>query len=171
MEEWKGLIYKGIDYGKHYLVSNCGNIKSTTTGIIRKLHIGTTGYYVVCLTFGSRKNKKTIRVHRAVAESFIKNPDKKETINHIDGNKLNNTVENLEWCTYKENSVHAVKSNLIKSSEESHKSKLTNENVKEIRNTYEFDRVNYSASKLAKKFNVNRETIRRVVNKESFKNI
>lgn len=171
MEEWKGLKYKGIDYSDYYAVSSYGNIKSNKTGIVRKLHIGKTGYYVVALTFGSRCSKKTIRVHRAVAESFIQNPDKKETINHIDGNKLNNNVENLEWCTYKENSVHAVENNLIKSGAQSHKAKLKNADVFYIRHMYENHKDVYSIKKLSEMFGVNKEAIRRVIKRESFKNI
>lgn len=70
------------------------------------------GYKRVVLT----KNKKTYRkkVHRLVAETFIPNPENKPCVNHIDGNKLNNNVNNIEWCTYSENSKHAFKIGLIK---------------------------------------------------------
>jgi hypothetical protein len=53
-------------------------------------------------------------IHRLLAETFIPNPDNKPCVNHIDGNKLNNTVDNLEWCTYSENHLHAYKNNLMK---------------------------------------------------------
>ena len=65
------------------------------------------GYLIVTLCHeGVRKNK---RVHRLIAESFIPNPQNKAHVNHIDGNKLNNTITNLEWNTPKENTNHSIK--------------------------------------------------------------
>lgn len=63
------------------------------------------GYKRVCLTM--RNQDKKIAVHRLVAKAFLVNPLNKPCVNHIDGDKLNNNVENLEWCTYSENSRHA----------------------------------------------------------------
>lgn len=68
------------------------------------------GYMYV--TLQKDKKRKTIKVHRLVGEHFIPNLENKRTINHIDGNKHNNTVENLEWATYKENQQHAIRTGL-----------------------------------------------------------
>lgn len=70
------------------------------------------GYYSVALW----KNKKptSILIHRLVAETFIPNPENKACVNHIDGNKHNNCVSNLEWNTYSENNLHAFKTGLKK---------------------------------------------------------
>lgn len=76
-------------------------------GIYLKQQENNKGYMTVRVTVG--KEKKVIRVHRAVAEAFIPNPMNKLQVNHKDGNKKNNSVDNLEWVTNKENAVHAMK--------------------------------------------------------------
>lgn len=171
MEEWKRLVYQGFDYGDYYLISSKGRVRSVKTGKIRKLHLNTQGYLSFSGTFGKRNNKKTIKVHRAVAETFICNLENKSVINHIDGNKTNNNVENLEWCNTRENSIHAVEMGLIKSGQGSCRSKLTNKDVLFIRELYKNNKKEYSASKLAEKFGVNRETVRIAAIGRSFKNI
>ena len=107
-EIWKRLKYRGKDYGNLYEVSNLGNIRNAKTHKLRKLRINDKGYHVISLSLGSAKNRPTVRVHRLVAEAFIPNPDNKPEINHIDGNKCNNIITNLEWCTPKENVAHAL---------------------------------------------------------------
>lgn len=111
---WKRLIYHGKDLGDYYLVSNTGEIKNTKTGKVRKKNINHEGYYFVCISLGSRSIKPCIKIHRAVAETFLENKYNLPTINHKDCNKLNNNVDNLEFCTYQHNAQHAVDNNLIK---------------------------------------------------------
>ena len=112
IEIWKRLIYHNEDLGDYYLVSNTGKIKGVKTGRIRKSNINHEGYYIVSISLGSRENKRTIKIHRAVAETFISKVDGKDFVNHIDGNKLNNHISNLEWCTASENTYHAIQHNL-----------------------------------------------------------
>ena len=112
-EIWKDIKgYEGL-----YQISNTGKIKSLerykdnhskkqlVKEKIRKQIISKTGYYTCMLT--KNGNLKLFKVHRIVAEAFIPNPNNYPIINHIDGNKLNNNVSNLEWCTRSENQKHA----------------------------------------------------------------
>lgn len=96
-------IWKDVnDYNGLYQISNLGNVKSihyrhTNVEKILKPYIKEDGYVVVCLT--KNRRIKWHRVHRLVAEAFINNPDNLPEVNHKDENKLNNRVDNLEWCT------------------------------------------------------------------------
>lgn len=104
--------WKPITGFEDYLISSVGCVLSYKRGDWRELHpyIGKNGYAYVNL----RRDGETIRynIHRLVAENFIPNPLNKPAVNHIDGNKLNNSVENLEWATYRENSRHAIEHGL-----------------------------------------------------------
>lgn len=84
-------------------------------GIILKPVLDTHGYYRVTITFENHK-QKVFQVHRLIAETFIPNPENKPQVNHKDGNKTNNNVENLEWVTVQENIVHAFENGLNKGS-------------------------------------------------------
>lgn len=118
-EIWRDVPkYEGL-----YQVSNLGRIKSLERRVpikngkftryykecILSKVLGKRGYYVVSL--GRRAQNKT--VHRLVALAFIPNPKNKPCINHIDGDKLNNNINNLEWCTYSENNLHGLRTGLI----------------------------------------------------------
>lgn len=94
MVEWRKI--KGFE---KYSVSNAGDVRNDKTGRILKPHISTSGYYQIMM------GRKTIPqyVHRLVAIAFIDNPENKCEVDHIDGNKLNNTLLNLRWVTKSEN--------------------------------------------------------------------
>ena len=110
MEEWKGLIYQGVDYSGYYDVSTYGRLRNSRTLKVVRLNIISNGYLGYCASFGSRHNKKTIRIHKAVSETFIFNDDvNKCEVNHKDGNKMNNHVSNLEWVTPSDNTKHAYR--------------------------------------------------------------
>ena len=110
---WKRMIYHGKDLGDYYLVSNTGEIKGVKTRKIRKKNINHEGYYFVSVSLGSRDIKPCIKVHRAVAETFLENFDNLPVVNHKDGNKLNNNVDNLEFCTHQYNTQHAIDNDLF----------------------------------------------------------
>lgn len=93
-----------------YSVSTNGQIRNDITGKVKSIRVNKRGYPIVDLY--SDGNRRTERVHRLVADAYIINPDNKPQINHIDGNKMNNNVDNLEWCTASENMVHAFEKGL-----------------------------------------------------------
>lgn len=131
-----------------------------------KCTIHKTGYSVIELF----KNKigKSFRVHRLVAECYIPNPDNKPYVNHIDGNKSNNKLINLEWCTAKENEYHkrtVLKKHIIGS--DVYGSKLNNDDVLWIRN----NRNNFSTKELSYKFNVSTTSIYNILKNKTWKHI
>lgn len=114
-EVWKPLIYNGLDLTDRLLISDQGEIYSLNTNKKLKQCINKrTGYYGVCISLGSRKRRKLIKPHIAVACMFVDGREEGLVVNHKDGNKKNNCADNLEWCTQKENSKHALENGLIK---------------------------------------------------------
>ena len=118
-EIWKQVV----EYESYYEVSNLGNVRSIDRTIINS--IGKVfnyksrllkpaknkyGYLQVGVSINSKI--KSFTVHSLVAKAFIKNPKNKPTVNHKDGIKINNNVNNLEWATRSENSIHALKNGL-----------------------------------------------------------
>lgn len=111
-EIWKDI--PGFE-GK-YQISNCGKVKSlnycnTDKEKVLVNKVNHRGYEYVCLCKNNQRQYP--RIHRLVAENFIENRGNLEQVNHIDGNKKNNVVSNLEWCTQTENIHHAMKNGLL----------------------------------------------------------
>ena len=97
-------IWKTIKGFENYKVSNTGKVYSLAKNKVMKPWIISSGYYAVYLI--DREVSKQMLVHRLVALNFIDNPLNKPQVNHIDGDKLNNNVDNLEWTTASENINH-----------------------------------------------------------------
>lgn len=151
-EIWKDIIgYKGL-----YQISNLCRLKVLTKTVyatgkkpyeqkesILGGSLNNNGYLV--FTLYKNKKKKGYPAHRLLALHFLPNPENKPQINHIDGNKLNNSLNNIEWCTIKENAVHAFKTGLrVNPKGEAHGgSKLTDEKVIEIINKYKTGLISY----------------------------
>lgn len=113
MEIWKDVIgYEGI-----YQVSNLGRIKRISNNHLCNIKYQGE-YYLKPLDNGkgylrmklsNNGHSKRVMLHRIIAEAFINNPENKKVINHINGNKKDNRIENLEWCTQSYNCLHSVK--------------------------------------------------------------
>jgi len=170
MEKWKDII----GYENLYQISNFGRVKRLEKTIIdskgRKYFYkenilagdnSKSEYRKVVLT-KNRKNR-TFRIHRLVAQGFILNPKGKKEVNHLDGNKLNNRADNLEWATGEENSQHAARIGLIhQKGSKNNFSKLIESDVKRI---YSMARSKLlTQSEIAGKFNISRTTVSDIKN-------
>ena len=149
----KSLVYNNTVYNQ-FLIDVDGNVLNTKTGkTYKKSFRKANGYLYVYLPLGQRGKTKAIRVHKAVAETFIPNPLKLEYVNHIDENKTNCNVSNLEWVTAKENTNKHLALNPTTNNR-----KLSKEAVEDILQS------KMSRSELAKKYKVTKTTISNVIN-------
>jgi len=101
---------KLINGTQYHTISKDGTVINTKTNNQKKQWLGKNGYYYVDIH--ENGTAKKIAVHRLLALTFIPNPENKRTVNHIDGNKLNNDLSNLEWATVSENTQHAYDTGL-----------------------------------------------------------
>ena len=172
MEVWKDII----DYEGLYQVSNLGRVKSVDRivnndkkkyklkGILLSKCISKKGYYIVSLCKNSKS--KTFLVHRLVSNAFIKNNLNKPCVNHIDGVKTNNKVSNLEWCTYKENTQHALKNKLMNIN---HMYVINKKSYKDVYILYKKEVL--SQREIAERYNVNQSTICRIIKKLNYQEL
>jgi len=144
-----------------YYVTNDGNVINKK-GKIKAFQISNAGYKRVCLSINGKQIMMSI--HRIVAETYLSNTFNKPMVNHIDGDKLNNNVNNLEWVDRLENENHA-KINKLKVSKEKHgMSKLTENDVMWIRKNYKPRHIQFGRKAMAKKLNVTPQLIGYVLN-------
>lgn len=161
-------------YEKEYAVSNLGNVYSlifkSRYGTFKrqkllKPNISKSGYYSFAI--GSQKEclMKRYLLHRLVALTFLPNPDNKTFVNHIDGDKSNNVVSNLEWCTRSENEIHAHKTGL-KNFIKNHRANacLSQQQVNQIRTIKDL-----SQRSIAKKYNTSQANISHIINNKTWR--
>lgn len=155
-------VWKSVDgYNDWYEVSNLGRVRSIdryvtySDGRVQFYHgqylkssIQLSGYCTVGLR--TRSSRKTVSVHRLAAKAFIPNPENKREVNHMNGDKADNRVENLEWVTTKENQRHARLCGLDRPD--------TNPQCRRIR-CIETGEIFYSVHECARRFNVSDATI------------
>lgn len=176
MENWKWIEkYEGF-----YEISDQGNIRSVDRvvkcgkgtrlwkGILRKLAYDKDGYFITALC--KKSKREMVKVHRLVAQAFIPNIDKKPVVNHINGIKNDNRVENLEWCTSSENTNHAMRIGTLKiKGEDSYASKLKEEDIEVIFKLRYED--GWTLEKIANNYNVGYKAIHKIVKAQRWKHI
>jgi len=155
------IVYEdGRVYRKPY-TNFCGH---QLKGGFAKVSLGENGYERISV--GSRN----YNVHRLLAMAFIPNPENKPQVNHINGIKTDNRIENLEWNTARENNVHAVNTGLrvTPKGEAHYKSKLKEDDVRQIRKKL---KEGHLQKDMAKMFNVPKQTISRIKLGKAWKHV
>lgn len=184
MEEiWRPIV----GFEEMYDVSNLGRVRSLFRYLTYKNRFGTFTTRPIKAKFFKctpcnigyprvRLNKDgiltEIHVHRLVASAFIDNPNKFTYVNHLDENKKNNIVTNLEWCTQSRNAIHTYDLHEDRRGEFHFHSKLTEKTVKEIRNYFYNNQITMiDCDQLAIKYNVTRVTIYNAAKKISWRRL
>jgi len=143
---------------ERYEISKEGVIRNLENKRVKSQYISSTGYYMVSFSYNNKS--KPQRVHRLLLQTFKTNKNNYRFINHKDGNKLNNSLVNLEWCTHKQNMEHAFKTGLINNTGiKNGMSKLNNSEVVEIKDLL---KNGLSQQKIANKFNISRSAILKI---------
>lgn len=163
-ETWVQLIYPNIpDELNRFEISNYGRLRNVINRHIYKPNVLTSGYCSVRTTLGSSDSKIHILIHKAVAYTFLPNPDGLPEVNHKDGDKTNNSVDNLEWCSSHDNQQHKYDAGLFNktliSGENNHSSKLTTKDIEYIRQYYIKGSRKFGAHAMARRFSVSHPTI------------
>lgn len=166
-----GEVWKEVpEYEEYLLVSDWGNVKtktrSKTNGVTEKSKILTqkeknNRYLEIGIRINSKK--KYFLVHRLVAMTFLHRIEGLDFVNHKNCDKKDNRVENLEWCTSSQNSIHAHKNGRCSNEEKHHKAKLTKEKVLYIRQSNKNDKT------LAQELGVSESTIQNVKARKTWK--
>ena len=148
-----------------YIIYKDGRILSLLTGKMISKRINTKGYYAVNLCINGQC--KTYALHRLVAISFLDNPRNLPQVNHKDGNKLNNKLENLEWVTAKENVVHAIKTGLVNTArgKRTKNGRFEKEDIDKIRDLH---CKGLSFQKIANRYNVSKSAIQFIVERKTY---
>lgn len=167
---WKPIqgyesIYKISNYGEVLALPSKGSGKISDFLLLKSFDNGR-GYRAITLV--NNRVRRNFYLHRLVAIHFIDNPFNHNQVNHIDGNKTNNIVSNLEWCSRKANMQHASINGLLASGENNHLSKLSNHDVKEIRRLHVFG---VSKQHIISVFGISNAHYYRIINKELWKNL
>lgn len=172
-EFWKDVV----GYEDYFMVSDLGRVYSKRSGKILKQHTNRKGYMQISTRIGGRKGMVIcFKVHRLVAEAFIKNPELKCHVNHIDSDRTNNRSDNLEWVTPKENFDHGLKYGSIQPSNQrqgiidrnTENKKLTVDDIQYVLKSYIPRCRVFGARALSRKFNVCHTVILSIIHNEGY---
>lgn len=176
MEKWVAIV----DYPS-YEVSDSGSVRTVARTIrhprgfdanlksrVITKRLSAKGYILVNIE--NEDGQKSRQVHRLVAQAFIDNPNNKPQVNHKNGIKTDNRVENLEWCTNRENIIHAYANGLIDvaKGEGSGRSKLKTKDVVSIR---ERRLAGITTKDLSETYGVCKSTIKRIINRKLWSHV
>lgn len=164
-DKYKDEIWKVSPDNKRYEVSSFGRVRNKKRGNIIKHKITLDGYHRVCLSDSGLRNGKSWSVARLVARAFVPNPNELPQVNHIDGNKNNNTPVNLEWVTAKQNIAHGKENGLIRSGDEF---SFTVIHKEELVKVYGLKRLGYSYREIGRMYNVGTTTIYHAIKSQRY---
>ena len=160
------MIFEKVKNYPEIEINILGTIRRCKNKLIKSQYLNDAGYYMISL---SRNNKsKPYRVHRLLAMTFIPNPNNLPEVNHIDGVKTNNNLDNLEWVTHKENMSHAFRIGLANNTgEKNGQSVLTADQVLQIKKM----KGKLSQQKISELFPISRSTIQGIFNGRLWKHV
>jgi hypothetical protein len=175
--EYKEIFMDVVGYEGHYQISNLGRVKSLDKKIVYsnggvRIHKGKIlcqskrgEYYKVTLT--DQISRKTISNHRLVCDAFLPNPKNLPQVNHIDGNKLNNNLNNLEWVCAKINKIHSYEIGLSPKGQTHYKTKLSRNDASCIKYGYD----GFSQKEIARIYNIKQSTVSAIRKGRNWKHI
>ncbi len=166
-------------YDQMYEISSLGRVKSHKRNEPKMLTPTQDRYGYLGIRLCKNSVEKRFKIHRLVAQYFVENPNGYNEVNHKDGDKTNNSFENLEWVTRSQNLRHAFDLGLkvgtggggMSKGESNGRHKLTTKEVLEIRQKYVFGSTLYGSIALAKEYGVSKKTIQAIINNQTWKDL
>lgn len=145
-------------------VSDKGEVRNRETGKLLKQFTNKKGYKVIATKIGGRKGKNVCyRVHRMVAETYLDNQENFPVVNHLDGDKTNNSVDNLEWCSHSRNLKHSYDTKLREPTCQKDVQTLTEDQVQRLLSEFKLGCKRYGARAFGREFGLDKSSILKLV--------